>query len=76
MDLLNGMAFNLQDKSVLLMVRSNQREGFVIDRPDGWPFAGTVERHAVGNQDLVAEAIVNFFLPSLLAMCLLQKGMP
>lgn len=44
------------------MARSNHRAGSVVDRLGGWKLTGLVECPPFGNEDLVGEAIVNFFL--------------
>lgn len=62
MDLMTTVESTRRDKSVPRMERSNHRARSVIDSLDGCPLAGLVECLLRGNQYLVTDAIVNFFL--------------
>lgn len=62
MDLLTDVASILSDKNLFRMSRLNHRPWYVKDRLEDGPRAGIVERLTVGNQDSVADAIVNFSL--------------
>lgn len=61
MYLLETVSSILRDKSKMRMACSQHYTRPVLGRLKGRPFAGIIELLLVGNQDLVANGLVNFF---------------